>query len=72
MCGWAARTNGIAGKHRLFGKTPQRLRRIAKHIPDQAALDKALASLPEGVRADALAQIRPALGFRVEVRDADA
>jgi len=64
--GYAARANSTAGKHRLFGKTPQRLRRIAKHIPDQAALDKALANLPEHVRADALAQIRPALGFRVE------
>lgn len=70
--GWASRCNGTAGKHALFGKTPQRLRRIARAIPDQAALDKALAGLPEEVRADALAQIRPALGFRPEVSDGAA
>ena len=68
--GWQARLNGTAGRHRLMGKTPQRLRRIARAIPDQAALDRALAGLPEHVRADALAQIKPALGFRPEVRDA--
>ena len=68
--GYAARANGTAGKHRLFGKTPSRLRRIARAIPDQAALEKALATLPEDVRADALAQIRPALSFKPEVRDA--
>ena len=68
--GWASRLNGTAGKHRLMGKTPSRLRRIARAIPDQAALDRALASLPEDVRADALEQIRPALGFRVEQESA--
>ena len=57
--GYAARANGTAGKHAIFGKTPQRLRRIARMVPNREALEKLLASLPESHREVARAQLEP-------------